>query len=154
MADADLITEISKDPAGRGYATLTTDEAVHARLIEEDIAIPYTRFISLRACANVLDDDEYTAFKTFLGTVEAMGARQADMVAMLKLPCGDDGATGGLDFGCDAVRTLIDAFGAAGNATAAAKLKGLAERIVSRNTQLGKSWRLLDVIRARRAING
>lgn len=145
MSDQELIDELSL-PA---YAGMTDDEA-YAALSAETVTEPYTRFVSLRGVANVLTDAEYAAFKAFLEAVAGMGARHADMVTLLSQPCGDDGETGGLDFGCDDVRTLIDQFGTVeGMAEASAKLKGLGERIVYQHPGLTVG----DVIRARRIIN-
>jgi hypothetical protein len=151
MADQTLINEITNDPLGRGYSGMM-DSEIYTSLTTENISVPYTRFISLRGCASVLSDIEYATFKAFLTTVAGYGDRYTDMVNMLSLPCNDDGDTGGLDFGCNDVRSLIDNFGIIeGMSTAATNLKALAEHNIGRMAQLGGSWRLLDIIRARRA---
>ncbi len=50
-----LINELSTDPLGRGYASMT-DEEVAASLKERNRRVPTQRFISMRAIAAVLDD--------------------------------------------------------------------------------------------------
>jgi len=148
MSDQSLIDELSL-PAYAGM----TDEEAYSALSAETVTKPCQRFVSLRGVANVLTDVEYATFKAFLETVAGYGARYADMVTLLSSPCGDEGETGGLDFGCDDVRALIDQFAAVDDmADAAVKLKALGEHQISRMADLGQSWRLLDVIRARREI--
>ncbi len=147
-ADAALITELSTDPGGI-YSGCTTAEEYWAAYVAATIPEVYQRFISLRACAAILTDTEYATFRAMLTSAATSSVRVADMVDMLAQPCADSGDSGGLDFGCDGVREMIDSFGAVeGMATAAAALKALAERTVSRQSQLGQSWRLLDFIRA------
>lgn len=149
-----LLDELTNDPLERGYSNMSA-EAIYASLTTANISVPYTRFISLRGVASTLSDVEYATFKGFLTSVSELGVRYSDMVSMLSQPCNDDGDTGGLDFGCTDVRTLIDSFGALeGMADAATNLKALAEHDITRMAQLGESWSLLDIIRAKRQIGG
>ena len=60
-----LIAELRNDPLGVGYANMTDDE-VAASLNEPRYSVPTTRFITWRAIAAVLDDDEYAAVKAAL----------------------------------------------------------------------------------------
>lgn len=60
-----LVQELRDDPLGVGYANMTDDEAA-ASLNEPRFRVPTTRFITWRAIAAVLDDDEYAAVKAAL----------------------------------------------------------------------------------------
>lgn len=131
-----LIPELRDDPAAIGYAGMSDAErlaAIHADTQVET----YMRFATLRTCANVLTDDEYAAFKSFLQIVAQQSVRKADMVKLLETPSDDMGSTGGIDFSLAEVRQMIDMFGASGQPAAAVKLKGLAERLTSRAAILG-----------------
>jgi len=139
-----LKVEVDTDPLGRGYAGMTNEE-VATSLNVVDRTQTYTRFCSYRILADVLADAEYATVKGFLAAtaqagVDAGSSRVADMVAMLDKPCGDDGSTGGLDFGCDGVRAVMDLYASqTGDTATAAKVKALAENVVSRATELGLS---------------
>ncbi len=141
-----LKAEVDTDPLDRSYAGMTNTE-VAASLNTVNRTQTYTRFCSYRMLADALTDAEYAAVKTFLAAaaqagIDAGSSRVEDMIAMLDKPCGNDGSTGGLDFGCDGVRAVMDAFGASGGAATlvmANKVKALAEKAVSRATELGLS---------------
>lgn len=109
MADfyEDLITEPQTDWLVRGYATMT-DEEVSASLNERNRRIPTQRFISMRAIAAVLDDVEYAKVKAAIQTLAGQSQRVADMLAFLNMPCDESGTTGGIDFGNDSVRQMIE----------------------------------------------
>ena len=53
-----LVNELQADPLGVGYSGMTDDE-VAASLNEPCYSVPTQRFITWRAIAAVLDDDEY-----------------------------------------------------------------------------------------------
>lgn len=132
-----LKTELTADPLGVGYAEMDAQAAADV-LNAVNRPQVYSRFLSLRAIAAVLTDEEYGAFKAFLAQASAASPRVADMAAMLAMPCSDSGETGGLDFGEATVRGMVDAFGAATSLPeAAARVKMLAERTISRATELG-----------------
>ena len=54
-----LTGELRNDPLGVGYVNMIDDE-VAASLNEPRYSVPTTRFITWRAIAAVLDDEEYT----------------------------------------------------------------------------------------------
>lgn len=135
-----LTTELRDDPLGRGYAGMTPAE-IKARGDVADRTRVYTRFASYRTLAAVLDDVEYGTVKAVLAAVAEASQRVADMIAMLAMPGDDWGNGGGVDFGCDSVREMLDQLVAAGHLSAelATKLKALAERTISRWEELGLS---------------
>jgi hypothetical protein len=154
MNQATLQTELSDDPLARGYAGMTDTER-YASLTAEDRPSTTMRFASLRTLAAELTDEEYVTIKGVLTAVAASNVKVADMLSILATPGNDDGTGGGLDFGCDSVRGMIDAFVAGELITAdlGAKIKAIAETTTSRAAELGiADVRLLDVIRAGRAI--
>lgn len=130
-----LRTEIASDPLGIGYASLS-DEEVAAALALKNRVQTYSRFCSLRAVATVLTAEEYGVFKLDIAAVSAMSPMAADMVRFLEMPCSDDGATGGLDIGDPSVRAFIDMLPTL-SADAKAKIKSLAERLISRAEEIG-----------------
>ena len=96
-----LTNELRDDPLGVGYANMTDDE-VAASLNEPRYSVPTTRFITWRAIAAVLDDDEYAAVKAALNQLAQASPKVADMLPFLEMPCDDSGTTGGdapLNFG-------------------------------------------------------
>ena len=99
-------------------------------------------YLLIRAIAAVLDDAEYAAVKTSLNQLAQVSPKVADMLRFLEMPCSDDGTTGGIDFGNDAVRSFIvqlcDAMNAGQTGEAIKqKLLGLAEVPRSRLEELG-----------------
>ena len=96
-----LIEELRNDPLEIGYSTLS-DEDVAKKLNEQTYSVPTTRFITWRAIAAVLDDDEYAAVKAALNQLAQASPKVADMLPFLEMPCDDSGTTGGdapLNFG-------------------------------------------------------
>lgn len=149
-----LTAELRDDPLGRSYSTMT-DEQRYASLTAADRPSTTMRFASLRTLAAALDDTEYATIKGVLTAVAASNVKVADMLGVLATPGNDDGTGGGLDFGCESVRAMIDAFVAGELITAdlGAKIKAIGETTTSRAAELGISdVRLLDVIRVGRAI--
>ena len=131
-----LTDELRNDPLGVGYANLT-NEQVAAVLNAKTRKKVVQRFVSLRAIANVLDDIEYGLFKQAI-----TAAALVDAIPKGKIGLGDDGTTGGIDFGNDAVRSFIvqlcDAMNAGQTGEAIKqKLLGLAEVPCSRLEELG-----------------
>lgn len=136
-----LVNELQADPLGVGYASMTDDE-VAVSLNEPRFRVPTTRFITWRAIAAVLDDDEYGLFKQAITAAAQQSPKVADMLRFLEMPCSDDGTTGGIDFGNDAVRSFIvqlcDAMNAGQTGEAIKqKLLGLAEVPCSRLEEFG-----------------
>lgn len=130
-----LTDELRNDPLGIGYASMTDDE-VAASLNEPRFSVPTTRFMTWRAIAAVLDDDEYASTKTALNQLANMSAKVADMIPFLSQATGDDGTGGGIDFGNAGVRAMIQALPGIGEATKQ-KLLALGERPASRAEILG-----------------
>ena len=130
-----LTDELRDDPLGVGYANMTDDE-VAASLNEPRYRVPTTRFITWRAIAAVLDDDEYAAVKAALNQLASMSAKVADMIPFLSQATGDDGTGGGIDFGNAGVRAMIQALPGIGEETKR-KLLALGERPASRAEILG-----------------
>jgi len=134
-----LIAELRDDPLNRGYASMT-DEQVAAALNEKNRRVPTQRFISMRAIADVLDDVEYAKVKAAIQALASQSPRVADMLMFLNMPCDESGTTGGIDFGNDSVRQMIETLrqidGSIQEATIA-KLLALGERVVSRADELG-----------------
>ena len=130
-----LTDELRNDPLGVGYANMTDDE-VAASLNEPRYSVPTTRFITWRAIAAVLDDDEYAAVKAALNQLANLSPKVADMIPFLSQATGDDGTGGGIDFGNADVRAMIQALPGIGEA-AKGKLLALGERPVSRAEILG-----------------
>ena len=130
-----LIAELRNDPLGRGYAAMTDDE-VAASLNEPRYSVPTTRFITWRAIAAVLDDDEYAAVKAALNQLAQASPKVADMIPFLSQATGDDGTGGGIDFGNAGVRAMIQALPGVSEA-AKGKLLALGERPASRAEILG-----------------
>ncbi len=130
-----LIDELRNDPLGVGYANMTDDE-VAASLNEPRFRVPTTRFITWRAIAAVLDDDEYAAVKAALNQLAQVSPKVADMIPFLSQATGDDGTGGGIDFGNTSVRAMIQALPGIGEATKQ-KLLALGERPASRAEILG-----------------
>ena len=130
-----LTDELRNDPLGIGYANMT-DEAVAASLNEPRYRVPTTRFITWRAIAAVLDDDEYAAVKTSLNQLAQASPKVADMIPFLSQATGDDGTGGGIDFGNAGVRAMIQALPGVSEA-AKGKLLALGERPASRAEILG-----------------
>ena len=93
-----LIAELRDDPLGVGYANMT-DQQVAASLNEPRFSVPTTRFITWRAIAAVLDDDEYAAVKAALNQLAQVSPKVADMIPFLSQATGDDGTGGGIDYG-------------------------------------------------------
>lgn len=134
-----LINELSTDPLGRGYASMT-DEQVAASLNEKNRRVPTQRFISMRAIAAVLDDEEYAKVKAAIQVLASQSVRVADMLAFLNMPCDDTGTTGGIDFGNEAVRQMIQHLAQVDSTIGQEtidKLLSLGERITSRAEELG-----------------
>ena len=134
-----LITELQTDPLNRGYSQMT-DEQVAAALNEKNRRVPTERFISMRAIAAVLDDIEYAKVKAAIQTLAQQSPRVADMLEFLNMPCDDSGTTGGLDFGNDGVRMMIQSLTAVDNTITQetiSKLLALGEKVVSRAEELG-----------------
>ena len=145
-----LKAELTADPEDIGYTELTDQQAADALNVVNRVQV-YSRFLSLRALAAVMSDVEYGTLKAFLSQASAASPRVADMAAMLAMPCSDAGDTGGLDFGAAEVRAMVDAFGALdGMADAAARVKALAERRVSRAEELGLGMMLPGYIASAR----
>ena len=130
-----LTGELRNDPLGIGYANMT-DEDVAASLNEPRFRVPTTRFVTWRAIAAVLDDDEYAAVKDALNQLAQVSPKVADMVPFLSQATGDDGTGGGIDFGNADVRAMIQALPGIGEATKQ-KLLALGERPASRAEILG-----------------
>jgi len=130
-----LVAELRDDPLGRGYARMT-DEQAAASLNETNRTRIVKRFVSWRGVATVLDDTEYAAVKTAVQQLAQSSERVADMLKMLELPCDESGTTGGLDFGCDQVRGMIDVLPGVDDAVKA-KLRALGEETISRAAELG-----------------
>ena len=130
-----LTDELRNDPLGIGYANMT-DEAVAASLNEPRYRVPTTRFITWRAIAAVLDDDEYAAVKSALNQLAQASPKVADMIPFLSQATGDDGTGGGIDFGNAGVRAMIQALPGIGEETKR-KLLALGERPASRAEILG-----------------
>ena len=134
-----LITELTTDPLSRGYAQMS-DEQVVASLVEANRHVPTQRFVSMRAIANVLDDIEYAKVKAAIQMLAQQSPRVADMLAFLNMPCDDSGTTGGLDFGNESVRMMIQSLPAVDSTITQAtldKLLALGEKVVSRAEELG-----------------
>ena len=130
-----LIAELRDDPLGVGYANMT-DQQVAASLNEPRFSVPTTRFITWRAIAAVLDDDEYAAVKAALNQLAQVSPKVADMIPFLSQATGDDGTGGGIDFGNAGVRAMIAALPGIGETTKQ-KLLALGERPASRAEILG-----------------
>ena len=130
-----LTDELRNDPLGIGYANMT-DEDVATSLNEPRFSVPTTRFITWRAIAAVLDDDEYAAVKSALNQFAQSSPKVADMLPFLSQATGDDGTGGGIDFGNASVRAMIQALPGIGEATKQ-KLLALGERPASRAEILG-----------------
>ena len=134
-----LIAELRDDPLGVGYASMT-DEQVAASLSEANRRVPTQRFISMRAIADVLDDVEYAKVKAAIQALASQSPRVADMLMFLNMPCDDSGTTGGLDFGNESVRMMIQSLPAVDSTITQAtvdKLLALGEKVVSRAEELG-----------------
>jgi len=134
-----LITELTTDPLSRGYAQMS-DEQVAASLSEANRHVPTQRFISMRAIANVLNDEEYAKVKAAIQMLAQQSPRVADMLEFLNMPCDDSGTTGGLDFGNEAVRAMIQHLVQVDSTISPEtidKLLSLGERIASRADELG-----------------
>ena len=130
-----LIAELRNDPLGVGYANMT-DQQVAASLNEPRYSVPTQRFITWRAIAAVLDDDEYAAVKAALNQLAQVSPKVADMIPFLSQATGDDGTGGGIDFGNAGVRAMIQALPGIGEETKR-KLLALGERPASRAEILG-----------------
>ena len=130
-----LIEELRNDPLEIGYSTLS-DEDVAKKLNEQAYSVPTTRFITWRAIAAVLDDDEYAAVKDALNQLAQASPKVADMIPFLSQATGDDGTGGGIDFGNAGVRAMIQALPGVSEA-AKGKLLALGERPASRAEILG-----------------
>lgn len=130
-----LTDELRNDPLGIGYANMT-DEDVAASLNEPRYSVPTQRFITWRAIAAVLDDDEYAAVKAALNQLAQASPKVADMIPFLSQATGDDGTGGGIDFGNTGVRAMIQALPGVSEA-AKGKLLALGERPASRAEILG-----------------
>ena len=134
-----LIAELRDDPLGVGYASMT-DEKVAASLNERNRRVPTERFISMRAIAAVLDDIEYAKVKSAIEAMANQSPRAADMLKFLSMPCDDTGTTGGIDFGNEAVRAMIQHLVQVDSTISPEtidKLLSLGERIASRAEELG-----------------
>lgn len=134
-----LISELRADPLGVGYANMSDDE-VAASLNEKNRRVPTQRFISMRAIANVLNDEEYAKVKSAIQVLASQSVRVADMLAFLNMPCDDTGTTGGIDFGNQAVRQMIKSLAQVDSTISPEtidKLLSLGERIASRAEELG-----------------
>jgi len=134
-----LVAELRDDPLSRGYASMT-DEQVAASLSEANRRVPTQRFVSMRAIANVLNDEEYAKVKAAIQTLAQQSPRVSDMLAFLNMPCDDSGTTGGLDFGNEAVRAMIQHLVQVDSTISPEtidKLLSLGERIASRADELG-----------------
>ena len=134
-----LTGELRDDPLGVGYAQMS-DEQVAASLSEANRHVPTQRFISMRAIAAVLDDIEYAKVKAAIQTLAQQSPRVADMLEFLNMPCDDSGTTGGLDFGNEGVRMMIQSLPAVDstiNQATISKLLALGEKVVSRAEELG-----------------
>lgn len=130
-----LTDELRNDPLGIGYANMT-DEDVAASLNAPRYSVPTQRFITWRAIAAVLDDDEYAAVKSALNQLAQASPKVADMIPFLSQATGDDGTGGGIDFGNAGVRAMIQALPGIGEETKR-KLLALGERPASRAEILG-----------------
>ncbi|MEO0133061.1 MAG: hypothetical protein ABIK73_09070 [candidate division WOR-3 bacterium] len=133
-----LVQELQNDPLGFGYASMTNAqvaEILNAKTRKKIVQ----RFVSLRAIATVLTDEEYAAFKQVLSVAATQSPRVADMVAFLEMPCDDSGTTGGIDFGNEQVRGFITQLCSAieNGEQIKNKLLGLAEVPCSRLEELG-----------------
>ena len=134
-----LISELQNDPLNRGYASMTNEE-VAASLNEINRRVPTQRFISMRAIAAVLDNEQYARVKAAIQTLASQSVRVADMLTFLNMPCDDSGTTGGLDFGNESVRMMIQSLPVVDNTIAQetiSKLLALGEKVVSRAEELG-----------------
>ena len=134
-----LVQELRDDPLRYGYANMSDDE-VAASLNEPRYSVPTQRFVSMRAIAAVLDDIEYAKVKAAIQTLAQQSPRVADMLVFLNMPCDDSGTTGGLDFGNESVRMIIQSLPAVDSTITQAtvnKLLALGEKEVSRAEELG-----------------
>jgi len=132
-----LVAELRDDPLGRGYAGMTNDQ-VAGSLNTTDRTLVFQRFGSFRTLAGVLDDAEYSAVKSMLAQIAQQNAKVADMVELLRLPCDERGATGGMDFGDPQVRAFVQALPDPPiTATIKSKVLAIAERRISRAEELG-----------------
>ena len=134
---ATLISELRNDPLSRGYAAMT-DAQVAESLNAPDRTLVFQRFGSFRTLAGVLDDAEYATVKSVLAQIAQQSPKVADMVELLKLPCDESGATGGMDFGDPQVRAFVQALPDPPITPAIkSKVLAIAERKVSRAEELG-----------------
>ena len=141
---------LTAELADARYAGLSDAQRM-AELYAETEIETYSRFVSLRTIAAVLDDSEYAAFRAFAEGVAQAGPRQADMVALLEMPGTEEGAGGGIDVGLPVVREFLDIFAAQeGMAQTAQMLKALAERATSRARILGINPQLGNFASARK----
>jgi len=129
-----LAAELAK-PAYTGLSDAEAADALNAATVTE----VYSRFGSFRTLAAVLTDVEYATLKGVLFELADSSPKVADSYAMLELPGDDAGNGGGIDFGCAAVRGMVDQLVAGEQFTAelGSKLKALAERKISRAEELG-----------------
>lgn len=149
-----LKAELAADPLARGYSGMS-DVDRYASLTTADRLSTTIRFASLRTLAAELTDAEYATIKGVLTAVAAGNVKVADMLAVLAAPGDDDGTGGGLDFGCDSVRGMLDQFvtGELITEELGAKIKAIGETLISRAAELDiADVRLLDVIRVWRII--
>lgn len=133
--------EIANDPLGRGYASMTVEEAL-ASLLTED--------------RNVADTTQYTAreyYRRFGPDADMLAAIKAvDPVAHAMLT--DFGGDGGLDFSSATTIATIQALESSEVITAeqSANCQALGVKTVSRVVELEASGcRLIHVIRAMRS---
>jgi hypothetical protein len=92
---------------------------------------PYSRFGSFRTLASLLTQDEYTTLRTTLNNLSS-NVLIADMIHFLEMPGDESGNGGGIDFGNESVRTMLDQL-----FDFSAKIKAYAEKKMSRAEILG-----------------
>lgn len=129
-----LRSEIANDPMKRGYAAMTNAE-VAASLNTADRTHVDSTFATWR---KMLADLGPTVTATVKAKVEAAAEGNAAVAIALDM-LGEYGDGGGLDLGHANTRAVIDQLAAGGVLTAdeATAIKGIAEAVISRATELG-----------------
>lgn len=128
-----LLTELTADPEGRGYAALTPEQVV-ADLNEPRYVTLTERMISERTLFAVLGAERATAV---FDALEAMPDRVMQRICRMLT----DVSAGGVDISLAEARGMIDQFAAGGLLTGdeASAIKALAETRQSRAQQIGYS---------------
>lgn len=128
-----LLAELTADPEGRGYTSMTPAQVV-ADLNEPRYVTISERMISERTLFAALGSERSTAV---LDALEAMPDRVMQRICRMLT----DVSAGGVDIALPESRGMIDQFAASGLLTEgeAAAIKALAETKASRAQQLGYS---------------